>query len=83
MDFTNQSSSLHRVFLLIDIEVGLMDSDKMLIEMLTETKKPFMMVMTKADKVKDAAIKEQMVKAADFVKTSGALSSPFIHAVSS
>lgn len=71
------------MFLLIDIEVGLMDSDKMLIEMLTESKKPFMMIMTKADKVKDPAIKEQMLKAADFVKAQGALSSPFIHAVSS
>jgi GTP-binding protein EngB required for normal cell division len=35
-----------------------MDSDKMLIEMLTESHKPFMIIQTKADKVKDDMIKE-------------------------
>ena len=45
--------SLHRVIILMDIEVGITDSDKMLIEMLTETTRPFMCVLTKADKIKD------------------------------
>jgi GTP-binding protein EngB required for normal cell division len=31
-----------------------MDSDKMLIEMLSDQHKPFMIILTKADKVKDA-----------------------------
>jgi GTP-binding protein EngB required for normal cell division len=35
-----------------------MDSDKMLIEMLSETQRPFMIVLTKADKVKDVEIGE-------------------------
>lgn len=48
--------SLHRVIVLVDISVGLMDSDKMLIEMLTEQHKPFLIVLTKADKVKDKEI---------------------------
>jgi GTP-binding protein EngB required for normal cell division len=30
-----------------------MDSDKMLIEMLSDQHKPFMIILTKADKVKD------------------------------
>jgi len=33
-----------------------MDSDKMLIEMLSDTQRPFMLVMTKADKIKDVEI---------------------------
>ena len=44
---------LHRVILLVDIKVGIMDSDKMLLEMLNERQRPAMIVLTKADKVKD------------------------------
>ena len=76
-------SSLHRVLLLVDIQVGLMDSDKMLVSMLSETHKPFIIILTKADKVKDDNIKEQLQKTADFIKTSGSLCSPILHAVSS
>jgi GTP-binding protein EngB required for normal cell division len=39
--------------MLVDIEIGIKDSDKMLIEMLTESTRPFMVVLTKADKIKD------------------------------
>jgi len=35
-----------------------MDSDRMLIEMLSDSHKPFLIVFTKADKVKDENIKE-------------------------
>jgi GTP-binding protein EngB required for normal cell division len=67
----------------VDIEVGLMDSDKMLIEMLSDTLKPFMIVLTKADKVKDKHIHSALEKTAQFIKGSGSLCSPMIHAVSS
>jgi len=40
----------------------------MLIEMLTETKRLFMIVMTKADKVKDKEVEEKLKKLADFMK---------------
>lgn len=50
---TNLLFRLHRLILLVDMKVGLMDSDKMLIEMLTETHRPFMIVLTKADKLKE------------------------------
>ena len=68
---------------MVDIEVGLMDSDKMLIEMLSDSHKPFILVLTKADKVKDQNIKEQLDKTAEFIKKSGSLCSPILHAVSS
>lgn len=55
----------------------------MLIDMLTETHRPFMTILTKADKVKDGELLEQMQKVADFMKVQGALCNPNIHAVSS
>ena len=51
--YLKHSHSLHRVVMLIDIQVGLMDSDKMLMDMLTDSHRPFLTVLTKADKVKD------------------------------
>jgi len=56
------------VILLVDIQVGLLDSDKMLVDMLSESQKPFFIVLTKADKVKDEAIMEQLEKTASFIK---------------
>jgi GTP-binding protein len=81
--YLRHSECLHRVVMLIDIQVGLMDSDKMLVDMLSNTSRPCMIVLTKADKVKDAEIGEQLGKTAEFIKTSGSLCSPIIHAVSS
>jgi GTP-binding protein EngB required for normal cell division len=46
------------VILLIDTAIGLSESDKMLVEMLTETHRPFITIMTKADKVKDGELLE-------------------------
>ncbi len=37
-----------------------MESDKMLIEMLTEAHKPFIIIHTKSDKIKDEQIGERM-----------------------
>ena len=80
--YLRKSMMLHRVILLIDIKVGLMDSDKMLLEMLSDRQRPAMVVLTKADKVKDADIKVEMDKTAAHLKTSGLMVSPFVHAVS-
>jgi GTP-binding protein EngB required for normal cell division len=55
----------------------------MLIEMLSESHRPFMIIHTKADKVKDESIKLELEKTATFIKGAGSLSSPFIHAISS
>ena len=48
--------SLHRLIILVDINVGLMESDQMLIKMLSDTYRPFMIVLTKADKLKESQI---------------------------
>ena len=50
--YLNKSSSLHRVLLLIDLTTGVQDSDKMLLDKLTERTKTVSIVLTKADKVK-------------------------------
>jgi len=55
--------------LLIDIEVGIMDSDKMLINMLSETHKPFLIVLTKADKIKDKQVESTLKSIGDSIKT--------------
>ena len=46
-----ESQKLHRTILLVDIKVGLQESDKLLVDMLTEANKVFIVVLTKADKV--------------------------------
>jgi GTP-binding protein EngB required for normal cell division len=71
------------VVLLIDSSVGIMESDKMLINMLAETHKPYLLVLTKADKIKDKYMENTLKKAAEFIKASGSLCNPNIHAVSS
>jgi len=80
--YLRKSQMLHRVILLVDIKVGLMDSDKMLLEMLSESKRPSMIVLTKADKVGDPEIKAQMDKTAEYLKAAGMMVSPFVHAIS-
>lgn len=69
--------------MLVDIEVGLLDSDKMLVDMLTEIKKPFLIVLTKADKLKDQQVAKQLDSVATYIKSAGSLCNPNIHAVSS
>ena len=76
------TNSLHRVILLVDSTIGLQDSDKMLVNMLTETHRPFMIVLTKADKVNDTQLETAMNTVADEMKSMGALCNPNIHAVS-
>lgn len=66
----------------MDISVGLMDSDKMLISMLTDTTKPFVLVLTKADRPKDKEIQKALDDTANFIKTNATLCCPTIHAVS-
>ena len=65
------------------MKVGIMESDKMLIEMLTETHRPFMIVLTKADKVKEKETQKRMDDIATQVKSMGSLCNPFIHATCS
>lgn len=48
--------SLHKVVILIDSRVGVQDSDKLLFNMLTETSRMFVIVLTKADKLKESEL---------------------------
>ena len=41
--------------LLIDLKVGLHESDKMLMDTLTDTQQPFSLVLTKIDRIKKEA----------------------------
>ncbi|CDW90510.1 gtp-binding protein [Stylonychia lemnae] len=77
----SQKEYLHRLVLLIDMSVGLMDSDKVLIDMLSNSHKPFMIVLTKADKVKEQDIPVRMQEVADFMRKAGSICSPIVHIV--
>jgi GTP-binding protein len=68
--------------LLVDMKVGIMDSDKMLIDMLSEAHKPFVMILTKADKVKESETQKKLDEIANQVRGMGSLCNPFIHATS-
>jgi len=60
-----------------------MDSDKMLIDLLVELKKVFIVVLTKSDKVKSPShLEKQVQETNNFIQASGGLSVPIIHAVS-
>jgi GTP-binding protein EngB required for normal cell division len=59
-----------------------MDSDKMLIKMLSESYRPFMIVLTKADKLAENQIEKKLSEVAEFIKNEPSLCSPIIHAVS-
>lgn len=50
--YLTESTSLHRVCLLVDLHSGLMESDAQLLDMLIEQTHTVTLVLTKADKVK-------------------------------
>ena len=55
----------------------------MLMEMLTQTHRPFMIVLTKADKVREKETQKRMDEIAGQVKSMASLCNPFIHATCS
>ena len=81
MTYLNSSKNLHRSIVLIDLKVGLQDSDKMLIDMLTTMNLVFMVVLTKADKVPPAKIKGLMEPVVEYLKIAGSICIPIIHCV--
>ena len=56
MAYFQHSAGLHRAIMLVDAEVGLQDSDKLLVDMLAEMNQVYMFVLTKADKVSSKQI---------------------------
>ena len=48
--YLKDAQSIQRVFLCVDLKVGLHSSDKQIMEMMVESGKPFSLIVTKADK---------------------------------
>ena len=69
--------------MLVDLGVGLLDSDKLLIDMLTDINKTFFLVCTKADKVNAHLVDEKLSQVTEFVRHAGSLCIPVINVVSS
>lgn len=83
MKYLMGSAALHRVIMLVDLQVGLQDSDRVLVDLLTEAQQVFMMALTKADKVKNPLeIEVKLKEVVDQMKSAGSLCVPIIHCVS-
>jgi GTP-binding protein EngB required for normal cell division len=59
-EYLRNARSLHRSMLLVDLKLGLLPADLLLMELLVETTKPFSVVLTKVDKVKPGLIESQV-----------------------
>lgn len=69
--YFSQTSKLFRTVSLIDARHGVKENDKMLWEMLEEYKRFYVIVMTKADGISDAALKERFLEIADATRNNG------------
>jgi GTP-binding protein EngB required for normal cell division len=56
---------------LIDARHGVKENDKMLWEMLEEYKRFYVIAMTKADGISDAALKDRFLEIADATRNNG------------
>ena len=79
-----RSKSLHRVYQLIDLSVGINDSDLMLIKLLNDSTRPYNLVLTKADKVKSKHVAAKAKKVIEQVRQDGNVDvlMPIVHIVS-
>ena len=77
-----ESTFLHRCVLIIDMKIGLQDSDKLLIDMLTDLQKVFLVVLTKADKVRHTQIKSRQDVVIEYLSKAGSYAVPVVHSVS-
>ena len=68
---------------LVDLSVGLHDSDKMLMDALTESQQPFNLVLTKVDKIKnEKEVWPKAEKVIAAIEYEGLLCNPIVHLVS-
>lgn len=74
-------ASLSRILALVDAKVGLKTADEMLFTYLSELKKPFIVVLTKADKVSSAQLQRTMKEVGSRVGQEWA-ASPLVFATS-
>lgn len=83
--YLQNSKSLHRILLLIDINTGVQASDNMLLDLLVEKSKPVSLVLTKSDKMKAKHVQkttEAIIKEVQLKGLAGTMS-PLVHVVSS
>jgi GTP-binding protein EngB required for normal cell division len=50
--YLNEARSMHRILLLIDLNTGVTDQDKLIMDVLSDTSKPYNLILTKIDKLK-------------------------------
>ena len=82
--YLTKSSTLHRAMLLIDCNVGIQDSDRLLLEMLMTNRRLFSIILTKCDKVKPNHILKNSEKVIAEVQKQGltTMLSPIVHLTS-
>ena len=69
--YFSQSSKLFKTVSLIDARHGVKENDKMLWEMLEEHRRFYVLVITKADCISDAALKDRFLEIADATRNNG------------
>ena len=83
MKFMIGSKNLHRVIMLVDFKVGIMASDNLLIDLLTDIHQPFIVVLTKADKIKNIdEIDSRIEMISKEIQSKGSIASSVVHCVS-
>jgi GTP-binding protein len=83
--YLKDAQSLQRVFLCVDLKVGLHSSDKVIMEMMVDTGKPFSLILTKADTIKAQSVEQKTQAIIDEVLKMGygSLCMSLVHIVSS
>ena len=66
--YLNEGKYLYRVLCLVDAEHGLKDLDFMLYDLLEKRQKPFMLALTKCDKIPETKIQDCLKDTAEKMK---------------
>uniref|UniRef100_A0A8C5P6Z9 GTP-binding protein 8 n=1 Tax=Leptobrachium leishanense TaxID=445787 RepID=A0A8C5P6Z9_9ANUR len=78
--YLQSRQNLKRIFLLVDGSIGLQKNDKIAIEMCEEFAKPYVIVVTKIDRVPTSVLLIQYLQIQEFIEneTSGCFPQPFL-----
>ncbi len=82
LKYMDNSKNLYRVIILIDAEHGFKDNDFMLMDLLESRQKPFMVCLTKCDKIPDKPMDELFEKSVEKIRQYQ-MCSPIVNATSS
>ena len=55
-EYLRNSPSVHRSMLLLDLNTGILPADRLIMNTLVDTMKPFSVILTKVDKVKSKLV---------------------------